>query len=139
MLQELWTPEGEILKNNPQMQPWNVYPRPQMKRDHWLNLNGEWYFANIPNTDRAMGDYSRKIRVPFCPESPLSGIGEHFPEGSRLCYLRGFTLPEGFNRGRVILHVGAADQTADVYLNGKPAGPHEGGYAAFSLDGTELL
>ena len=139
MLQELWTPEGEILKNDPQMQPWNVYPRPQMKRDHWLNLNGEWYFANIPNTDRAMGDYSRKIRVPFCPESPLSGIGEHFPEGSRLCYLRGFTLPEGFNRGRVILHVGAADQTADVYLNGKPAGHHEGGYAAFSLDVTDLL
>ena len=139
MLQELWTPEGEILKNNPQMQPWNVYPRPQMKRDHWLNLNGEWYFANIPNTDRAMGDYSRKIRVPFCPESPLSGIGEHFPEGSRLCYLRGFALPEGFNKGRVILHVGAADQTADVYLNGKPAGHHEGGYAAFSLDVTDLL
>ena len=139
MLQQLWTPEGEILKNDPDLLPWNVYPRPQMKRDNWINLNGEWYFVNLPNEPRAMGDYSRKIRVPFCPESALSGIGEHFPEGSRLCYLRGFELPEGFIKGRVILHVGAADQTADVYLNGKPVGHHEGGYAAFSFDITEHL
>jgi len=139
MLQELWTPEGEYLKNNPEVQPWNVYPRPQLRRSSYLNLNGEWYFDNIPNTPGAMGDYARRIRVPFCPESALSGIGEHFPEGSKLCYLRGFELPADFNRGRVILHVGAADQKADVYLNGKEVGHHEGGYDAFSFDITDYL
>ena len=112
--------------------PWNVYPRPQMKRDDWLNLNGAWDFAV---------DYENmgQILVPFCPESKLSKIGTHFDEGSALSYTRNFTLPEGFNRGRVILHIGAADQRADVFLNGKPVGYHKGGYEAFSFDVTEHL
>ena len=128
MLVDLMTPEGEKLKGT----PWTVYPRPQMKRNSYLNLNGCWDFSV---------DYESKgqIRVPFCPESRLSGIGEHFGEGSILCYTRSFTLPEGFNRGRVLLHVGAADQRADVFLNGKPVGFHKGGYEAFSFDVTHLL
>ena len=77
--------------------------------------------------------------MPFCPESKLSGIGTHFDEGSILCYNRIFRLPEDWNKGRVILHVGAADQRADVFLNGKPAGTHKGGYEAFSFDVTSLL
>ena len=69
MLQELWTPEGEILKNNPDLQPWNVYPRPQMKRDSYLNLNGKWEFSVTKP------EFTEKtIVVPFCPESLLSGI-----------------------------------------------------------------
>ena len=112
--------------------PWNVYPRPQMKRDDWLNLNGAWDFAV---------DYENmgQILVPFCPESKLSKIATHFDEGSTLAYTRNFILPEGFNRGRVILHIGAADQRADVFLNGKPVGYHKGGYEAFSFDVTEHL
>ena len=137
MLQELWTPEGEILKNNPDVQPWDVYPRPQMKREGWLNLNGWWDFS--ARQTRTGGEYDLKIRVPFCPEAPLSGIHGHFPEGCFLFYRRSFTLPEGFHRGRVLLHIGAADQTADVYVNGKEAGHHEGGYDAFSFDITGLL
>ncbi len=137
MLQELWTPEGELLKNNPDAQPWNVYPRPGMKRDSCLNLNGWWDFA--ARQTRVGGAYDLKIRVPFCPEAPLSGIHGHFPEGCFLFYRRAFTLPENFNRGRVLLHIGAADQETEVYLNGKEAGHHEGGYDAFSFDITALL
>ena len=125
---ELMTNAGENLTGT----PWNCYPRPQMKRENWLNLNGAWDFAV---NYESMG----KILVPFCPESKLSKIGIHYEEGSALSYTRTFTLPEGFNRGRVILHIGAADQRADVFLNGKPVGYHQGGYEAFSLDITEHL
>ena len=128
MLNKLTTTAGETLRGT----PWAVYPRPQMKRENWLNLNGAWEFSV---------DYEKKgsIRVPFCPESTLSGIGTHFDEGSILCYNRTFCLPEGWNTGRVLLHVGAADQRADVFVNGKPAGTHKGGYEAFSFDITALL
>ena len=128
MLHDLMTTAGENLKGT----PWTVYPRPQMKRDSYLNLNGAWDFS--ANYEK-MG----QIRVPFCPESQLSCIGKHFDEGSILCYTRTFCLEDGFNKGRVILHIGAADQRADVYLNGKPVGIHEGGYEAFSFDITNLL
>ena len=137
MLQELWTPEGEYLKNNPDLQPWNVYPRPQLKRDNWLNLNGQWDFS--VESYYSAGEYDGKIRVPFCPESALSGIQKHFEEGSVLRYCRKFSLPQGFNRGRVILHIGAADQVADVYVNGKEVCHHEGGYESFSCDITDAL
>ena len=125
---DLMTKAGENLTGT----PWNVYPRPQMKRENWLNLNGAWEFAV---------NYESKgqILVPFCPECKLSKIGTHFDEGSALSYTRTFTLPDGFNRGRVILHIGAADQRADVFLNGKPVGYHKGGYEAFSFDITEYL
>ena len=139
MLQELWTPEGELLKNNPYLQPWNVYPRPQMKRDNWLNLNGQWDFTAAGGAAVLPEDYDLSIRVPFCPEAPLSGIHGHFPEGTNLHYRKNLTLPQGFSRGRVLLYVGAADQTADVYLNGKPVGHHQGGYTSFSFDITDLL
>ena len=138
MLQDLWTPEGEVLKNNPDLQPWNVYPRPQMKRDSFLNLNGSWDFA-AAREDWLPREYDLTIRVPFCPEAPLSGIHGHFPEGSNLFYRRKLILPEGFNRGRVILHIGAADQVADVYVNGQEVCHHEGGYEAFSCDITDAL
>ena len=128
MLNELTTTAGETLHG----MPWQVHPHPQMKREDWLNLNGAWNFSV---------DYEKKgsIRVPFCPESKLSGIGAHFDEGSILCYTRNFRLPEGWDKGRVILHIGAADQRADVFVNGKPAGTHKGGYEAFSFDITGFL
>ena len=138
MLQELWSPEGEILKTNPDMQPWNVYPRPQMKRNSYLNLNGQWEFT-AQKEDWLPQSYDLKIRVPFCPEAPLSGIHGHFPEGTNLFYRRSLTLPEGFNRGRVILHIGAADQVADVYVNGQEVCHHEGGYESFCCDITDAL
>ena len=83
---DLMTYEGENLSG----QPWDVYPRPQMRRDSFLNLNGEWEFS-VPRTR-----FEGKICVPFCPESSLSGVKEHFPESSQLSYRKRFTLPEGF-------------------------------------------
>ncbi|MBP3685037.1 MAG: glycoside hydrolase family 2 [Oscillospiraceae bacterium] len=130
MLHELYTKQGENLTG----EPWNVYPRPQMRRDSWMNLNGEWDFAvGEPVFD------GKTILVPFCPESQLSGIHTHFPEGAALWYRRKLILPEGFNRGRVLLHIGAADQIADIYINGKHMTRHEGGYEAFSVDITDAL
>ena len=138
MLQELWTPEGENLKNNPEIQPWNVYPRPQMKRDSFLNLNGSWEFTAQKEAWMPK-EYDLSIRVPFCPEAPLSGIHGHFPEGTNLFYRRKLTLPESFNRGRVLLHIGAADQVADIFVNGQEICHHEGGYESFSCDITDAL
>ena len=131
MLQQLYTTHGENLKGT----PWTVYPRPQMKRDAWLNLNGEWNFS----TNQAGAENMTMIRVPFCPESSLSGVGKHFPEGTWLCYSRKLILPEGFNRGRVLLHIGAADQKTQVFLNRKEVLRHEGGYDAFTADITDYL
>ena len=131
MLCQLDTARGACLTGT----PWQVYPRPQMRRDSYLNLNGEWEFsANAP-----MPEGVRTIRVPFCLESPLSGVGAHLREGAMLCYRRRFALPEGFHRGRVLLHVGAADQVAEVFVNKKKVCRHEGGYEAFSADITEAL
>ena len=128
MLQNLYTVHGEHLAGT----PWTVYPRPQMKRDSYLNLNGEWAFS--VNDGKV-----QRINLPFCPESMLSGINRHFPEGSVLIYRRKVMLPENFNRDRVVLHIGAADQVADVYVNGVSVCHHEGGYEAFSCDITEAL
>ena len=131
MSTNLMTTHGECLSGT----PWAVYPRPQMRRNSYVNLNGEWDFgiteAELPEV------YDRKILVPFCPESPLSGIQEHFPEGIGLCYRREFPLPEG--TGRVLLHIGAADQVLECYVNKKLIGTHTGGYEAMTFDITDAL
>ena len=129
MLQELKTFRGEALTET----PWTIYPRPQMKRDSYLNLNGTWDFSHED------GEHFTAITLPFCPESALSGVKEHFDEGSILTYRRRFSLPEGFHRGRVLLHIGAADQHAMVYVNQCLVGQHDGGYEAFSFDITHVL
>jgi len=127
MLQQLYTTHGEKLTGT----PWTVYPRPQMKRDSYINLNGEWAFGLTPK------DFEKMIRVPFCPESVLSGMEEHFPEGCDLYYRRSVMLPEGFRKGRLLLHIGAADQTAWIYVNGWFAGNHAG-IGSFCVDVTDL-
>ena len=131
MLQQLYTEYEENRKDT----PWMVYPRPQMKRDPYINLNGNWDFS----TNYGEPEGVSAITVPFCPESALSGVGKHFPEGTWLCYSRKITLPEGFNRGRVLLHVGAADQKTQVFVNKKEVYTHEGGYHSFTVDITEYL
>ena len=130
MLQKLSTLSGETLTGT----PWDVYPRPRMRRDSFLNLNGIWEFSV-----KEPSFTGKTILVPFCPESALSGVGEHYPEGTPLWYRRNFTLPEGFHKGRVLLHIGAADQIAEVSLNGTHLCRHEGGYEAFTVDITDAL
>ncbi len=129
MLYDLITSRGEALTGT----PWTVYPRPQMRRDSYWNLNGEWEFTVGDSAEKG------KILVPFCPESALSGVKAHYPEGSVLRYRRLATLPEGFNRGRVLLHIGAADQHLEGFVNGKKVGSHSGGYEHITFDITGAL
>ena len=128
MLNQLYTTQGQTLTGT----PWEIYPRPQMRRESYVNLNGAWELT-------VAGEKPLSIQVPFCPESLLSGVNRHFPEGSTLTYRRNFRLPESFQTGRVLLHIGAADQVAEVYVNQKPVGRHEGGYTAFTMDITDSL
>jgi len=125
------TPEASLASAAP------VYPRPCLRRDSFFSLDGEWEFSAKPRGFEP--DLTKKIRVPFPPESALSGIGEVFPDGTELCYHRRFTLPDGFLRDRVILHIGATDQVAEVWLNGHSLGKHIGGYLPFSFDITPHL
>ncbi len=130
----LFTQAGENLKG----QPWNVYPRPLLQRDSFFCLNGAWDFA-VCETEEFPATYPEQILVPFCPESLLSGIGRGMPKDGFLYYRTFFTLPEGFLKDRVILHIGACDQFATVYVNGKEMVTHEGGYHPFSVDITPAL
>lgn len=134
MLHTLLTPAGEHL---PAL-PWPDYPRPQFRRQSFFNLNGRWDFA-VTENDAPPAAFDREIVVPFCPESVLSGVGTHFAEGSFLWYRRRFTLPEGFVRDQVVLHVGAADQLLEGWVNGVPVGRHLGGYEAMAFDITAAL
>ncbi len=124
----LYTEEGKNLQGL----PWNTYPRPQMRRDSFFCLNGEWDFS-------ANGGAWETIRVPFPPESLLSGICRDMGKTPKLIYRKQFCLPEGFMRERVILHFGAVDQIARVFLNGTFLGEHRGGYEAFEFDITSAL
>ncbi len=116
--------------------PWDIYPRPQMKRDSFLCLNGKWeLFVRHGAVKVPLGE----ILVPFPIESRLSGIERELRDGELLIYTRKFTLPLNFKKDRVLLHFGAVDQGCRVFINGNLAGEHEGGYIPFSLDITELL
>lgn len=117
--------------------PWEDYPRPSLVRDSYMSLNGRWNFSVcLPDESP---DYSDSILVPFPPESALSEYEKEVPKGHVMHYRRSFKLPEGFNIGRVLLHFGAIDTTAEVYLNGRAVGSHAGGYLPFYFDITEYI
>ncbi|MGW4489051.1 glycoside hydrolase family 2 protein [Amycolatopsis sp. NPDC004368] len=114
------------------------YPRPQLVRPRWLNLNGVWDYAGWPSSPeepRPVG-YSERIMVPFAPESALSGINRR---DEVLWYRRLFEIPDDWRGDRVLLHFGAVDQTAKVWVNNQLVVTHEGGYTAFSADVTDAL
>ena len=127
---QLITKQGENLLQSKET-PWTVYPRPQMRRDSYVNLNGTW--------ELTVKEEKYDILVPFCPESLLSGVQKHFPEGSYLVYRRKFTLPENFNQGRVKLHIGAADQTTACFVNGAYVGETHTGYTGTTFGITPFL
>ncbi len=120
------------------------YPRPDFARETWLNLNGDWSFAyddaNAGLAEKWYRDaaFPMTITVPYCYQSPLSGIGD----ASRhdvVWYRRAFEVPTPFAGKRVMLRFGAVDHTADVWVNGQHCGRHTGGYTPFSLDITDLV
>ncbi len=116
--------------------PFSEYPRPQMKRNSYICLNGKWDF-NIINKDTNV--FSEGITIPFPPESRISGVERNIQKDDVLVYERNFSLPESFSDKRVILHFGACDQTAQVYVNENFIGENIGGYLPFSFDVTEYV
>ena len=132
----MMTPWGEALD------PENVlpeYPRPQLVRDSYVNLNGFWEYAFTPAGAPAPETWDGRIVVPFSPEAPLSGLGRRLEPDETLWYRRTVRLPEGFVRDRVLLHFGAVDQDARVWVDGTLVGEHRGGYLPFTLDITDAL
>lgn len=123
-----------------EIDPGNIlqeYPRPNLVRDSYFNLNGEWE-CHINESETA-DFYDETIIVPFSPESMLSGVGKIVMPHQRLHYRKKFTLPEGFKKSRVLLHFGAVDQECSVFVNGIRVGGHKGGYLPFHFDITDSL
>ncbi len=116
--------------------PWNVYPRPRLRRESFLCLNGRWEFGT-GREDTPV--YTDTVLVPFPVESRLSGVGRPYPCGTRFYYRTRFTLPDGFVGERVLLHFGAVNRDAAVTLNGVRLGEHHGGYMPFTYDVTPHL
>ena len=117
--------------------PHSYHPTPQFMRKGYLSLNGEWDFALTKSENTP--EYNEKILVPFCPESPLSGIERAVLPCHVMHYRKLFSVPEKLMGGRVVLHLGAVDQVSIISFNGYKLGENEGGYIPFSFDVTDLI
>jgi len=141
-----WAPAGDRIRTRwaSEVSPENAhpeYPRPQLVRGAWKNLNGLWDYCIIPRENGPEPQYSDgKILVPFCLESSLSGVGAKLTEADMLCYRTEFKVPGKWRRKKaVILHFGAVDWGCEVRVNGQEVGSHSGGYTAFSFDITPFI
>jgi len=119
--------------------PLAEYPRPQMVRPDWVNLNGLWDFTLLPRETGIPTQYSDQILVPFPVESALSGLARVVGPDDRIWYRRTFSVPETEGKSRWLLHFGAVDWEAEVFMNGRSLGTHRGGYDPFSFDITDRL
>ena len=129
------TPWGEALDKSC---PLPEYPRPQLRRESYLNLSGPWDYAITPTAEPPLA-WDGEIVVPFSPESILSGAARGPEPDEYLWYRRSVTLPALFHRGRLLLHFGAVDQMAWVYVNGTEVCAHTGGFTPFSADVTDAV
>lgn len=115
------------------------YPRPIMERTDWMNLNGIWNYAITPVGQTMPQGYDGQILVPFAVESSLSGVGKSLGEKNELWYQRKFSIPSKWKGYKILLHFGAVDWKADVWVNQVKVGQHTGGFTPFSFDITPAL
>ena len=139
-----WKPAGDKIKTpwGEQLNPKNVlpeYPRPIMERHEWKNLNGSWNYAITKKGEAAPGNYQGEILVPFAVESSLSGVGKRINEHQELWYQRTFDVPSSWKGKQILLHFGAVDWKADVWVNDVKVGEHTGGCTPFYFDITSAL
>ena len=142
--QAQWKPVGDKIKTpwSEQVNPANVlpeYPRPQLERGDWQNLNGEWEYAIKPVGDVEPATFDGKILVPFAVESSLSGVQKEVGENSELWYKRTFSVPSAWKNKDIMLNFGAVDWKADVFVNDILIGSHKGGFTPFSFNITPYL
>ena len=126
-----WAPDKPV--------PLPEYPRPQMTRSEWINLNGEWEYAILPKAQSKPETYDGIILVPFAVESALSGVQKPLLPNQKLWYRRNFSHPVNQNSSKVLIHFGAVDYECNVWVNGKHMGSHTGGYLPFTLEITDAL
>ncbi|OPZ26352.1 MAG: Beta-glucuronidase [Bacteroidetes bacterium ADurb.BinA174] len=139
-----WKPAGDKLKTRwaSQIDVNNVlseYPRPIMERSEWQNLNGLWNYAILPVGKQKPASFDGEILVPFAIESSLSGVQKRIGRDNELWYQREFNVPDKWKNNKVLLHFGAVDWKADVWVNDIKVGQHSGGYTPFSFDITPAL
>ncbi len=115
------------------------YPRPQMMREKWHNLNGLWNYAVRPKGEVQPEKFDGEILVPFPVESALSGVMQKVGADNRLWYRRAFEIPANWAGQKVLLHFGAVDWETTVWVNGKEVGTHRGGYDPFTFDVTDAF
>lgn len=128
----------KVVSNNPLPE----YPRPQLTRkNNWKNLNGIWQYAIQPKSagNNIPQNFDGDIVVPFAVESALSGVAKTVGKDSVLWYNKIIDIPASLRKGKTLLHFGAVDWQAHVYVNGVEVGNHEGGYDAFTIDITKAL
>ena len=139
-----WQPAGDKIKTKwaSQIDLNNVlpeYPRPIMERAEWQNLNGLWNYAILPAGQQEPSQFDGEILVPFAVESSLSGVQKMLGKENELWYQREFNVPSKWKNNKVLLHLGAVDWKADVWVNDVKVGQHTGGYTPFSFDITPAL
>ena len=141
---QAWKPAGDKIKTAwaEKIDPANPlpeYPRPQMVRDQWLNLNGQWDYAIVLKGNNPPEKFDGKILVPFAVESSLSGVQKRVGDDNELWYHRTFTVPANWKNKKIVLNFGAVDWKADVWINDVKVGTHQGGYTPFNFDITPFL